>query len=1011
MKKNNYKCKNTFYLRTPYLTYDFYKNNLAGHDLKNIEELTKKIYAENILSSSRSLYDSLLNDKETKNKKMNLYKYLLRGSIRTTPFGLNSSVLQGKFDGNPCYLIGNNKKKTRPDIEWLCLIIKKIEDELGKNLKVIKSDNNIIIKRNHVLKIVESCFTKSDRALSEKCQINYTKLVKRIFEICDKDYIEIKNLIELLKKDYPGQEEKIYSFILEILDNEFIVSDLRINLLTQNPFKDFLERLNISNYNTDLKEKLIEIDELVDFYNSVDIGCGEKLYLNIIRKMSNIAIAENYLQIDMYNESKVTLEKSIKKELEDFANFIMGWTINETYDEYILKFKEKYGEQAVKLTDVIDEDSGLGIPQVDGKNTTIYREAFLTTFLNYLLKNNTSSIDLSEMANEIDLKNKIEYDYQSTLELSFFILNNNGKYRYILSPMMGSEEKWKSFGRFDYLFSNSLIKEDKEKNNFIKEVELTFYPDISHAANVSISNYNKPAFLEFNTRSINSEKERISIDDIYMFIDRHTKISFLQKSTNQILSFGTTNKYVVSAFPKILKFLVEVSNYQKPSVESFLFLINRLLKNFTGYTPSIKYKNFEILPETWRIDKSKIVINNKFINYSDFDNLITKLIIEGDLPKEIYTGSIDRKLVINLEYDVDRQLLYELLKKDNNLLLYKNEFMSSNLLLINKNNEKYIGEFVFQFESKQVETDLEPYSKQRIPLVTNEDLAYYSYSPFNEWLTLQVYIDQQNENTILINQINEMYNYLTSNNIITNFFFIRYKDPSNHLRLRFKLHDENNSRLLNICTNFINILKEYKILNNAVYSSYVPEINRYGGLNCISLAEDLFHSNSVQVIKLLTLIKHKKIDLNANQLFLIAAYKIILDMNISDEEMVRYIQRYRLDKVHNRLFKLLTDDIKNYYYNCISYEFCKENDVLDLFDILESAKFLNKNYWKNVCKNIRTNNDLDIEIVKRYTINSILHMFHNRLIGINRENEEFLMGSLEKLIYSKIQRDKFCTIK
>ena len=51
-------------------------------------------------------------------------------------------------------------------------------------------------------------------------------------------------------------------------------------------------------------------------------------------------------------------------------------------------------------------------------------------------------------------------------------------------------------------------------------------------------------------------------------------------------------------------------------------------------------------------------------------------------------------------------------------------------------------------------------------------------------------------------------------------------------------------------------------------------------------------------------------------------------------------------------------------------------------------------------------NYFDNFIVKRYCLNSVLHMFFNRLIGIDRDTENVLMGFLEKLVYGKIQRGK-----
>lgn len=129
---------------------------------------------------------------------------------------------------------------------------------------------------------------------------------------------------------------------------------------------------------------------------NININCGEIKYLEIRSKMEKISKVENYLQIDTYNCSKIILDQQMKSDLEDFSNFIMTYTCNETYFEYVKKYKEKYGNQAVKLTDVLDENNGLGYPKSDSKNTVKNTEKMLLVLLNQLMTNDSNVIDLSK---------------------------------------------------------------------------------------------------------------------------------------------------------------------------------------------------------------------------------------------------------------------------------------------------------------------------------------------------------------------------------------------------------------------------------------------------------------------------------------------------------------------------------------------------------------------------------------------------------------------------------------
>lgn len=95
--KFEFKIKNNFYYRYPYFSYDFYSVEL----IKKIETIisdVKNNYMENILVSSQRLYKAISNKYNSKNLETSIYKYLLRSSVRSTPYGINAGVGLGNFN-------------------------------------------------------------------------------------------------------------------------------------------------------------------------------------------------------------------------------------------------------------------------------------------------------------------------------------------------------------------------------------------------------------------------------------------------------------------------------------------------------------------------------------------------------------------------------------------------------------------------------------------------------------------------------------------------------------------------------------------------------------------------------------------------------------------------------------------------------------------------------------------------------------------------------------------------
>ena len=714
-------------------------------------------------------------------------------------------------------------------------------------------------------------------------------------------------------------------------------------------------------------------------------------------------------------EQWISLDDEIKNDVEEFANYFISRCINETYNDYVDRFRELYGEQAVKLSDVLDIEKGLGIPTVDGENTQQYIEWWLTILFDHIVNvKNKNYIDLSEMKNQFPFKyDNDQLKFPLSFELSLYLLNDNGNKKYVISPMLGSESKWKSFGRFGYLFNENIIGDDlNKKNKGFKEVEITFYPTKSHDANVAICNMNKSSYLELNTYETLNGKEKIDIDDIYMYIDKNSKISFVQGSTNEVLNFSTTNKYITNSFPDILKTIMEVDKKQKPCFESFFYALMKIIGNLSGHIPEIRYKNFIISQECWKIDNRKLFDNGKYLKYDDFVILINDMLITHEFPIEICTGPIDRKLILNMTKDTDMKILYKMLKENTNLAIYKNLFSIDNLILKNKNNEKYICEFVFQFEQKKVNNPELVYSSKRIPLIDNNFIDSVKYYPFNEWITINLYVNENIMDKLLINQIRYLFLSLMNDKSITSFFYIRYRDPKNHLRLRFKINN-NYAAVIQEVNNLINILQERSLLNNLKYDVYVPEVNRYGGFDCYLLAEKVFYINSIISMNLIDMVDKKICVLSKEQIFLIGAYKMIQDMGINDVELLEYIKRYKLNKNLKNAYIEIGKDILPFFKKWstnIDDMFHSSSELLNLYIELEKGKDAYRSYWLSI-NTIYNDNNFDNFIVKRYCLNSILHMFFNRLIGINRDVENVVMGVLEKIVHDKIQKEKMYGIK
>lgn len=289
---------------------------------------------------------------------------------------------------------------------------------------------------------------------------------------------------------------------------------------------------------------------------------------------------------------------------------------------------------------------------------------------------------------------------------------------------------------------------------------------------------------------------------------------------------------------------------------------------------------------------------------------------------------------------------------------------------------------------------------------SNKFIDSNKYYPFNKWITLNLYINEEIMDILLANQVRYLSLKLLGKKYITSFFYIRYKDPKNHLRIRFKINNDYNSygEIINEINSLIQLLKERSLLNDVKYESYLPEINRYGGIDNYLLVEKLFYMNSLIVINLIDMLEKKMFSLSKEQIFLIGSYKIVQDMKIGDVELIEYIKRYKLNKKFRKIYLETQKEIEIFFEKSnINDAFLDKPEYINLQIELEKGTKIYREYWLSIIENYSKNN-FDDFIVKRYCLNSILHMFFNRLIGIDRDTENVMMGILEKAVHNKVQK-------
>lgn len=142
------------------------------------------------------------------------------------------------------------------------------------------------------------------------------------------------------------------------------------------------------------------------------------------------------------------------------------------------------------------------------------------------------------------------------------------------------------------------------------------------------------------------------------------------------------------------------------------------------------------------------------------------------------------------------------------------------------------------------------------------------------WIYYKLYMGTKSADDILVEKIKPLADKFIEENIIDQWFFIRYNDPKYHLRIRFKcIRPSQLNEIISRMHNVLVPLVEESIIWKVQLDTYNKEIERYG-LKTMEISEQLFFLDSIMTINYLKNFK----DENLRWLFGLKAIDDFLDL-------------------------------------------------------------------------------------------------------------------------------------
>ena len=707
-----------------------------------------------------------------------------------------------------------------------------------------------------------------------------------------------------------------------------------------------------------------------------------------------------YSQVEKKNDYIIAERKRIKGQLSErklqivaeLTEFLSKHTVinkNSSLDDFKHKFIKKFEHKEVPLQIAMDPEIGIGyksmtVNQDEGqlinelKKNRSYNHTYNIPYtalhqfiLNQMMMQKT--VQLNDFKDpgifpQLPLPNTMSVLLQSTDEHLIITSLGGCTANSLLGRFsLASEEVTKIGHRF--------VQIEQEANPGVLFFDIGYQIE-KHADNI---NRRKAIYdYELPILSWPESKYVLALDDIMVSVKGEELVLHSVKYGKRLIpKLASAYNYARSDLA-VYRFL---SDIQHQGLHTSLGLSLSVIFPGLLHYPRVQYKNVILSPEKWLVPKA-ICQESSSSSLTELHNWLHHI----NLQKPFKCGEGDQTLIFKPEIEEDMH--YFILFCRNKRELYIEEtFIPIFPQVIDENNESYFPEFIVNLEHK--EQLYIPYPLRG--LWNNEQYFSNLFLPGEEWLYFEIYCHPSKSNAILLHLKR---NFISpSKKKIRKWFFIRYNDPTDHIRLRFQLKEiKDGHELTASLSSLITPYVTSGIVADLQLKIYRQETERYG-LERMNLIETCFGIDSDFILTIIT----KPFEINDLYILSITLIENVLNnAGYTLEEQLQYAEQIHTNfasefNIQSEGSKMINQSYKDFNFDAITISL---NKLQQKKALQTERSFLNS---LNACKNEEKNS----------VLSDLFHMHTNRLFHDDQRMHEMIMYNfMTKRIKMKIGRLK-----
>ncbi|GAB3977556.1 hypothetical protein GCM10028806_39310 [Spirosoma terrae] len=827
-----------------------------------------------------------------------LWKYLIRMTTRSTPYGLFAGCSIGSI-GVTSQLQAGLSDDTIPHIRLDIDYLQSIKDwllaqpDIRQQLRLYT--NSTLYQAGNYFRFIEQQLDTTGRTYFISA-VGNDALLADLFTYAQQG-VTSSEITNFLHARYQVSAEDATLYINELIESQLLVFDLEPSLTGEDYLSKMQNRLNDLVESTTVTYSQWVIEEIGHLLTSRPFRLPpllKHLEENQIKLTGSDPIQIDTFFSNDHCQLSTRWFATFQRQLKGLLALNQPFQSNDL-DDFRHRFYTRYEGEEVPLALALDHEMGIGYgnqstlgvgsaPMIDSLSLpgapSAQSTTSLTTWQTFLLNRYTEALRYNQ--EEIELTDKdLQHLDQSpaTLPSSCYAFGSllatsaqaidNDDYLFLLKGFRGPSavNLMSRFGDSNPDLAERIkacARQEEESHPDVILAEIIHFPE-SRAGNIltrpTLHRYEIPYLGQASV----APEYQIPLSDLYLSV-RNDRLVLRSKRLNKRVIPRLSNAHNFQGGLPVYQFLCNLQ-YQDAYMD---VRWNWGILAQQAYLPRVRYQRIVLSRATWQITGRQFALGNLL--------RFREQLRELGLPQQFMIVNGDNELQVDVDVEASVRLLIQELRRGLTLRLAECLTTIDRCPVQDTNGHAFTHELVLPFQN--------PSAPRYLPFdSTTSDCPQRRFSVGSEWLYLKIYAGEKASDSLLVDALYPAIQELINQQIVQKFFFIRYKDQDPHLRLRFQGNPfiEFYHYVIRRIEKALQPYVQSGVVHKMQTDTYQRELERYG-MQSIETCEHIFHHDSLTTLQFMSQTGES---FDENLRFAFAAHKVdrlLKGLNVSIDD-------------------------------------------------------------------------------------------------------------------------------